>query len=376
MSVADDLFKIADSMEAKAKTLKDNGFKKPLQSLIDAAEIVGRSWSGSWFGYHSRVYYAGLADPPPGARFSQEWGMMDTFGIQDTVGDWREYRFDDVIDAISQQAGNPDSTQQENTAKEIASEFEDAQSNALSLLSSVTESRKDNKYLKDILEKVEGMKIFGASDFIEAMRPKGQMMSRDMPAIQAGLHTPPHIRVLADIHAIQYPFNACEELSKLSRRAASHLQNQEKHKTKSERIGTNVFIGHGRSPAWKDLKDFIQDRMHLPWDEFNRVPVAGFTNIARLSQMLDESAIAFLMMTAEDEQADGKQHARQNVIHEAGLFQGRLGFERAIILLEEGCEEFSNVQGLGQIRFPKGNVSAVFEDIRRVLERENLVDES
>jgi predicted nucleotide-binding protein len=376
MSVVDDLFKIADSMDAKAKSTEDNGFKKPLQSLIDAAELVGRSWSGSWFGYHSRVYYAGLADPPPGARFSQEWGMMDTFAIQDTVGDWREYRFGDVIEAISQEAGNPDTTQQKNTSKAIASEFEDAQSNALSLLSSVIEFRKDDKFLKDILEKVEGMKIYGASDFVEVMRPKGQVMSRDMPAIQAGWHTPPHISVLANVHAIQYPFTACEELSKLSRRAASHLQNQEKHKTKSERIGTNVFIGHGRSSAWKDLKDFIQDRMHLPWDEFNRVPVAGFTNIARLSQMLDESAIAFLLMTAEDEQADGKQHARQNVIHEAGLFQGRLGFERAIILLEEGCEEFSNVQGLGQIRFPKGNVSAVFEDIRRVLERENLVDES
>lgn len=376
MSVVDDLFKIADSMDAKAKSTEDNGFKKPLQSLIDAAELVGRSWSGSWFGYHSRVYYAGLADPPPGARFSQEWGMMDTFAIEDTVGDWREYRFGDVIEAISQEAGNPDTTQQKNTSKAIASEFEDAQSNALSLLSSVIEFRKDDKFLKDILEKVEGMKIYGASDFVEVMRPKGQVMSRDMPAIQAGWHTPPHISVLANVHAIQYPFTACEELSKLSRRAASHLQNQEKHKTKSERIGTNVFIGHGRSSAWKDLKDFIQDRMHLPWDEFNRVPVAGFTNIARLSQMLDESAIAFLLMTAEDEQADGKQHARQNVIHEAGLFQGRLGFERAIILLEEGCEEFSNVQGLGQIRFPKGNVSAVFEDIRRVLERENLVDES
>ena len=63
------------------------------------------------------------------------------------------------------------------------------------------------------------------------------------------------------------------------------------------------------------------------------------------------------------------------MIHEAGLFQGRLGFKRAIILLEDGCEEFSNVHGLGQIRFPSENVSAVFEDVRRVLEREGLSDE-
>ena len=200
-------------------------------------------------------------------------------------------------------------------------------------------------------------------------------MSRDSVAIQAGLQTPPHFSVLAEVHAIQSPFIACEELAKINRKAASHLQNIEKYKSKSERIGINVFIGHGKSQIWKELKDFIQDRMRLPWDEFNRVPVAGVTNIARLSQMLDEASIAFLIMTAEDEQADGKQHARQNVIHEAGLFQGRLGFERAIILLEDGCEEFSNVQGLGQIRFPKGNVSAIFEDIRRVLEREKLVDE-
>jgi predicted nucleotide-binding protein len=136
--------------------------------------------------------------------------------------------------------------------------------------------------------------------------------------------------------------------------------------------GKNVFIGHGRSHVWKDLKDFIQDRLKLTWDEFNRVPVAGVTNIARLSQMLDSAAIAFLVMTAEDEQNDGRLHARMNVVHEAGLFQGRLGFERAIILLEDKCEEFSNIQGLGQIRFPAGNISAAFEDIRQVLEREGL----
>jgi len=62
-----------------------------------------------------------------------------------------------------------------------------------------------------------------------------------------------------------------------------------------------------------------------------------------------------------------------NVVHEAGLFQGRLGFTKAIVLLEDGCEEFSNIKGLGQIRFPKGNVKQAFEEIRQVLEREGLL---
>ena len=371
MTIADDLFNVAEQLESQSNIMKTKEFDDALQRLADSAELVGKSWSGSWLGYHSTVYYADLLEPPPGARFSKEWGMMDTFAIRDTVGDWREHRYDDVVSAIKQHAGNPDTKEQEDKASTAKEVFEESQSHVLSLLSGVL---KDDKFLQNISDKVKKLESYGPSGFVEAMRPKMQMMSRDMRAIQAGLHTPPHLSVIADVLAIKFPFTACEKLSKLSRRAASHIQNVEKHKIRSERIGTNVFIGHGRSSVWKDLKDFIRDRMHLPWDEFNRVPVAGITNIDRLSQMLEEAAIAFLIMTAEDEQADGKQHARQNVIHEAGLFQGRLGFKRAIILLEESCEEFSNVQGLGQIRYPKGNVSAVFEDIRRVLEREGLVD--
>ena len=177
--------------------------------------------------------------------------------------------------------------------------------------------------------------------------------------------------------ALGYPSKACEDLSKVAKRAASHLAKQERYSRRNKEIGTNVFIGHGRSPAWrdlKDLKDFVQDRLQLPWDEFNRVPVAGIPNITRLSQMLDDAAIAFLVLTAEDEQADGKMHARMNVVHEAGLFQGRLGFTKAIVLLEEGCEQFSNIEGLGQIRFSAGNIKVAFEEIRRVLEREGLIE--
>lgn len=138
-------------------------------------------------------------------------------------------------------------------------------------------------------------------------------------------------------------------------------------------LGKRIFIGHGRSPLWRELKDFLAERLGLPWDEFNREPVAGYTTSARLNIMLSQSAFAFLVMTAEEEHLDSTIHARPNVIHEVGLFQGRLGFPRAIVLLEEGCSEFSNITGLSQIRFPRSDIAARFEECRRVLEREGLL---
>ena len=119
---------------------------------------------------------------------------------------------------------------------------------------------------------------------------------------------------------------------------------------------------------WRELKDFVSETLELEWDEFNREPTAGLSTMERLHAMLDGAGFALLVMTAEDEHADGSRHARENVIHEAGLFQGRLGSRKAIVLLEEGCAEFSNIVGLTQIRFPPGNIRASFQDVREVFQ--------
>jgi cytidyltransferase-like protein len=137
--------------------------------------------------------------------------------------------------------------------------------------------------------------------------------------------------------------------------------------------GRKIFIGHGRSDVWKDLLLFLRDRLKLDCIEYNSDPTAGLSTKERLEDMLNQAAFAFLVMTAEDEHGDGSRHARENVIHEAGLFQGKVGFKRAIILLEEGCTEFANIQGLGQIRFSTNNIKGTFEEIRGVLERERLL---
>ena len=78
--------------------------------------------------------------------------------------------------------------------------------------------------------------------------------------------------------------------------------------------------------------------------------------------------MAFLVMTGEDQTDSGELHPRLNVVHEVGLFQGRLGFHRAIVLLEEGTSEFSNIHGIEQIRFK--NIREVFGDVVATISRE------
>lgn len=345
---------------------------EPLKSLEDSANYIGKAWSKSWFGFHSCIYYAALEPPPPGAHFSSEWGLDYATGMG-TTGEWEEFDPDFVKAEIRKRAGNPDLSQALEISKKVRGGFEQRRDDVISILRTA-KGNQDDQFLEKLIEETEKLKAFTEAEFVACLRPSGKLWSRDSLAIGQGLWTPPHISALVEVLSIRSPKLSCESLAKIARRAFSHLERIEKNQAKADRIGTNVFIGHGRSKEWKDLKDFIKDRMRLPWDEFNRVPVAGIPNAVRLSTMLDAAAIAFLVLTAEDERADGKLQARMNVIHEAGLFQGRLGFARAIIMIEEGCEEFSNIVGLGQIRFPKSDIKAAFHDIQLVLEREGLID--
>jgi len=131
-----------------------------------------------------------------------------------------------------------------------------------------------------------------------------------------------------------------------------------------------IFIGHGRSNLWKELKDHLQDKHSFKVDAYEVGSRAGHTIRDILESMLEQSSFALLVMTGEDETKDGTMRARQNVIHEIGLFQGRLGFSKAIVLREEGTEDFSNNSGIQYIQFSKGNIKETFGDVLAVIRRE------
>lgn len=139
---------------------------------------------------------------------------------------------------------------------------------------------------------------------------------------------------------------------------------------KRQRPKIKVFIGHGQNPQWRDLKDHLHEKHKLDVEAYEIGVRAGLTVKEVLDDMLTSSSFAVLVLTGEDVDAAGGLHARENVIHELGLFQGRLGWRKAIALLEEGVVEFSNIHGLNQIRFQKDNIQATFGEVLATITRE------
>ena len=131
-----------------------------------------------------------------------------------------------------------------------------------------------------------------------------------------------------------------------------------------------IFLGHGKNLLWRELHNHLRDRHDLDVEAYEVGARAGHHIRDILVSMLSSSSLAFLVMTAEDETAEEEYQARQNVVHELGLFQGRLGFGRAIALVEEGTKLFTNMAGIQQIRFSKGNIQETFGEVLATIRRE------
>lgn len=139
------------------------------------------------------------------------------------------------------------------------------------------------------------------------------------------------------------------------------------------RIEPCVFIGHGRSTLWARVKMFFEDELGVRSIYYEAESRVGESIIPVLEKMLSQATFAVLVLTAEDEAAHNMRRARQNVVHEAGLFQGRLGFRKAVMLRQEGIEDFTNVAGLQYIPFTDDRIEGTFYELQRVLKREGVV---
>jgi len=371
-NLLDELVSAARICESACDTIDREPYKTVTNRLLDAAEEIGRAWCGSFLGYHSRVYKKELAPKQPGDYFDAEWGRLPhTLLLR---GEWVEYTVEYIQDQVYERAGNPDVIILDELKSVNDRAFKQSKTNVLPILEVLIEEF-DSDFLRNKKKEIQDLKGHFSSEEVFTSHIAGkQMATREKEAADGGILSPPHLAISCMVHSVRSYAWQNEKLSESIGSVIKYLQT--KHSMKGEAMAKTtgkVFIGHGGSKDWLMLKDFIRERLHLEYDEFNRESVAGVATKERLEQMLDSAVFGFIVMTGEDKHSDNTVHARENVVHEIGLFQGRLGFGRAIVVLEKGCEEFSNIVGLGQIRFPKGDIKAAFEDIRMVLEREKII---
>jgi hypothetical protein len=135
----------------------------------------------------------------------------------------------------------------------------------------------------------------------------------------------------------------------------------------SPNVADRVFIAHSENPEWETLRDLLRG-WNLQVEHYERLNAAGDLVSERWNDMLNRSRFAFAVMTPDDPVGpNGSKRARQNVVHEIGLCHARLGLRNTAILLAEGTETFSNIDGVSLIKFAPGRLASKKGSIRKLL---------
>src|SRR5215469_12624326 len=230
-----ELLEIADGLENISERAAVPEVKEALERLEEAATRIGKSGSGSCLGYHSRIYHRGLKPPPPGAHFSPEWGMNDSWPIEATTGDWVEYDPDEVETAIRKIAGNPDLGPARDLAAAAESLFESSKADVLSILITVLAERGD-AFVASLKGQAEQIAVLSRTQVLRQWLPSGQLMSRDSLAMTQGIQAPPHLLVLSEVISLKQALAVCGRLALVARKAGSHLGRQERRSKRSGEV--------------------------------------------------------------------------------------------------------------------------------------------
>jgi predicted nucleotide-binding protein len=134
--------------------------------------------------------------------------------------------------------------------------------------------------------------------------------------------------------------------------------------------GRNVFIIHGHDEMNSlRLQVLLRDHFGLNPVVMRKEPGMSRALLTKFEDVASFCSMAFALMTPDDQitnATDVYLQARPNVIFEAGWFVGRLGIHRVCLLLKEGTEVHSDIDGISRVVF-RDNVEEKVIDIQREL---------
>lgn len=158
-----------------------------LKTLSNLASNLDDSWSQSWIGYQSNLYYLNFKAPPVGHHFDSEWGLIN--GIPES---WTAISYDAIVKYIESKSNG---LKLQTIDKEVSPLLEEAialQQNFLIVLCLFEE---DERFAKefDLIKEIKSHRWGApANDLISVRMPKNYI-TRDTFALSKGIQTPPHI---------------------------------------------------------------------------------------------------------------------------------------------------------------------------------------
>lgn len=186
-------------------------------------EIYRKAWSGSWLGYHSRVYIENFEPRNPGDRFDANWGFRRMIS-NGTRGRWVEYSEDDVKARFREQTGFYPGGPLHTLTASVERVFGQLKNDALGILNFLLSVSDDIDHAlkvdRDEVRELDARNL--PRKIIEIMRPS-QTMTRDAVAIQEGFVPPPHIQLYADFLSLMLPAHNLGILEQSIGRTKSYL---------------------------------------------------------------------------------------------------------------------------------------------------------
>ena len=375
-----ELREIHEVVQQLVDKITESSISETVAILEKRVEQVDGASSKVWRRNHSTVYYKDFQQPPSSRTYLKR-GVVPSLLIPSTNPAWKTYSFTNIMDFIEEGLDREKIQRAKDLSITCETLYFEKTSDAMSCIE-IANDHHWSRTLSDLLSDLENLHILSIQEIIGQRRPPpiGGTIMEGAFSVYPDEVIPSHIQTLANILRMADTFAAVKKLGDITEKAISHMKRTIREPVSGLPAGKMIFIGHGRTLDYLQLEKFLEKRLKLEVEEFDRLLPTSTKE--RLEEMLDNSQFAFLVMTAEDEIVDdrsaGEQgktrmQARMNVVHEAGLFQGRLGFDKAIIMLENKCEEFSNIHGVHQIRFDKGKIDATFDRVRRHLEEAKII---
>ena len=155
-----------------------------LPGMKQALQRIERSWSASWLGYHSRLYFDDFTQPPLSAQFDPEWG-----GIHGIPNGWAERPVEEVAEAVVR-FSSPDAAIEivEDRLRQLQADVQQFK-DELHLALPDTLTPKQRK----LTQQIDDLKFEGVRGRYIASQAPNQFMTRDSMAMSQKPRVPAHV---------------------------------------------------------------------------------------------------------------------------------------------------------------------------------------